>query len=60
MFKRQAEGSIFNSVNFFGRFVHLRIFLLPKHPFIRRSNFLQRLPRFIPVFRKIHLIDSKW
>ena len=53
MTKWQMLSLIFNSIHFSRNFI---FFLLPKDPFIHRSNFLSRLPGFIRVLSKVEYI----
>lgn len=46
-------GFTFQQYSFLTEFHYLHTFVLPKHPFIRTSNFVPRLPRFIHEFLKV-------
>ena len=46
-------GFTFQQCSFLTEFHYLHTFVLPKHPFIHRSNFVPRLPRFIHGFLKV-------
>ena len=46
----------FQQCSFPSKWRILQVFLLPKHPFIRRLSFLLKIPRFLPVLSKMEYI----